>query len=81
MRKIQIISIEDKETIREYFYDYLKGLSEFNPTIKFDNNGTQIGTPIYDWFDYYWIEQYILKSLKRKDNKRDAAILKTIYEL
>ena len=26
-------------------------------------------------------EQYILKSLKRKDNKRDAAILKTIYEL
>lgn len=32
----------------------------------------------------YWTpetEQYVLKSLKRKDNKRDAAILKTIYEL
>lgn len=32
----------------------------------------------------YWTpetEQYVLKSLKRKDNKRDAAILKAIYEL
>ena len=32
----------------------------------------------------YWTpetEQYVLKSLKRKDNKSDAAILKTIYEL
>lgn len=32
----------------------------------------------------YWTpetEQYVLESLKRKDNKRDAAILKTIYEL
>lgn len=32
----------------------------------------------------YWTsetEQYVLKSLKRKDNKRDTAILKTIYEL
>ena len=32
----------------------------------------------------YWApetEQYVLKSLKRKNNKRDATILKTLYEL
>ena len=65
MRKIQIISIEDKETIREYFYDYLKELSEFDPTIKFDNNGT----PIYNWFDYYWIDKDRYPFLLSIDNK------------
>mgnify|MGYP004629308509 FL=1 len=53
MRKIKIISIEDKESIRKHFYDYLKELSEFDPAIKFDNNGI----PIYNWFDYYWTDK------------------------
>ncbi len=53
MRKIQIVPSARSEEMREYFYEYLTELSEFDPKIKFDENGT----PIYEWFDFYWTEK------------------------
>ena len=53
MRKIQIVPVKKKENMREILNDYLIELSEFDPDIKFDDNGT----PIYKWFDSYWIDK------------------------
>ena len=53
MRKIQIVSVSKKEEMRQYFNDYLTELSEFDPDIKFDDNGV----PIYKWFDCYWVDK------------------------
>ena len=50
MKKIQIVPLGRMEEMRKYFNDYLTELSEFDPDIKFDKNGT----PIYKWFDCYW---------------------------
>jgi len=52
-KKIQIVSISEKHKMRKYFYDYLTELSEFDPDIKFDEQGT----PIYKWFDGYWTDK------------------------
>ena len=53
MRKIQIVTAKRTEEMRKHFYNYLTELSEFDPDIKFDENGT----PIYKWFDYYWSDK------------------------
>ena len=50
MRKLQVVPLSRMEEMRQYFYDYLIELSEFDPDIKFDENGV----PIYNWFDCYW---------------------------
>ena len=50
MRKIEIVSKLNKEQLRRYLFVYLTELSEFDPDIKFDKNGT----PIYKWFDCYF---------------------------
>lgn len=50
MRKIQIVPLSKIEEMRKIFYEYLTELSEFDPDIKFNENGT----PIYKWFDCYW---------------------------
>lgn len=50
MKKIQIVPLSRMEEMRKYFYDYLIELAEFDPEVKFDNNGT----PIYEWYDCYW---------------------------
>jgi predicted acetyltransferase len=48
--KIQIVPLAKKEHMRKYFYDYLTELSEFDPHIVFDENGS----PVYKWYDAYW---------------------------
>ena len=53
MRKIQIVSAKKREEMRKHFNNYLIELSEFDPKIKFDENGT----PIYKWFDSYWVDK------------------------
>lgn len=53
MRKIMIVPFVRKEEMRKCFYEYLTELAEFDPTIKFDEKGT----PIYDWFDCYWVDK------------------------
>ena len=53
MRKIQIVPLVKKGEMRKYLFDYLTELSEFDPDIKFDDNGK----PIYKWFDCYWEEK------------------------
>ena len=53
MRKIQIVPAKRMEEMRKHFYNYLTELSEFDPKIKFDENGD----PIYKWFDYYWTDK------------------------
>ena len=50
MRKIQIVPVSQKDEMRKYFYSYLMELSQFDPDIKFEEDGT----PIYRWFDCYW---------------------------
>ena len=50
MKQIQIVPASKKEEMRLMLYKYLTELSEFDPDIKFDENGT----PIYKWFDCYW---------------------------
>lgn len=52
MKKIQIVPVYRMEEMRQIFYNYLIELSQFDPDIKFDNNGT----PIYKWFDCYWTD-------------------------
>ena len=39
--------------MRSLLYEYLTELSQFDPDIKFDENGT----PIYKWFDCYWVDK------------------------
>ena len=50
MRKIEIVSILEKEKLRKFLFEYLTELSEFDPDIKFDEEGK----PIYKWFDCYF---------------------------
>lgn len=52
-KKIQIVSISKIDEMRKYFYEYLTELSEFDPDINFDEQGT----PIYKWFDCYWTDK------------------------
>lgn len=53
MRKIQIVPKCKMEEMRKLLYEYLTELSQFDPDIKFDSNGT----PIYKWFDCYWVDK------------------------
>lgn len=53
MRNIQIVPLSKMEKMRRYFNEYLTELSEFDPDIKFDDNGK----PIYNWFDCYWTDK------------------------
>ena len=50
MRSLQIVSLDQREEMRKYFYEYLTELSQFDPDIQFESDGT----PIYKWFDCYW---------------------------
>ena len=50
MNKIHIVPKSKMEEMRNHFYNYLTELSEFDPDIEFDENGT----PIYMWYDCYW---------------------------
>lgn len=50
MRKLQIVPVSKMEEMRKYFYEYLTELSQFDPDIKFEEDGT----PIYRWYDCYW---------------------------
>lgn len=53
MRKVVFVSKNKKEIMRKYFYEYLIELSQYDyENIKFDKNGT----PIYKWFDCYWLD-------------------------
>ena len=53
MRKLQIVPVTKMEEMRKYFYEYLTELSEFDPDIKFEEDGT----PIYKWYDCYWVDK------------------------
>lgn len=53
MRKLMIVPKAKKEEMRLMLNEYLTELSEFDPDIKFDN----AGTPIYKWFDHYFVEK------------------------
>lgn len=50
MKKIQIVPKSKAKLMRKYFNEYLTELSQFDPHIEFDANGT----PIYKWFNAYW---------------------------
>lgn len=50
MRKVQIVPKCKMEEMRKIFNDYFVELSQFDPDIKFDENGV----PIYKWFNSYW---------------------------
>lgn len=50
MRKLTIVPSVKREEMRKLLFEYLNELSQFDPDIKFDKNGT----PIYKWFDCYW---------------------------
>ena len=50
MKNLQIVPKIKKEEMRKYLYEYLTELSQFDPDIKFNSEGT----PIYKWFDCYW---------------------------
>ena len=53
MRKLQIVPSVKMEEMRVLLYEYLSELSEFDPDIRFDEEGT----PIYKWFDCYWVDK------------------------
>ena len=53
MRKLQIVPLSRMEEMRKMFNEYLTELSQFDPDIKFDENGV----PIYAWYDCYWEEK------------------------
>ena len=53
MQNIQIVPLSKMKEMRRYFNEYLTELSEFDPDIKFDDNGK----PIYNWFDCYWTDK------------------------
>lgn len=53
MKKLMIVPKAKKEEMRLMLNEYLTELSEFDPDIKFDENGT----PIYNWFDHYFVEK------------------------
>jgi len=65
MRKIELISLDNKYETKRIFNEYLNELYKFDPTIEFDNNGE----PIYNWFDYYWIEKERFPLSLNIDNK------------
>ena len=50
MKDIKSVPKEEKEKFKKYFFDYLRELSQFDPNVKFDRQGT----PIYKWLDLYW---------------------------
>ena len=52
MRKIQIAPLSQMANVRKLLNDYLKELSQYDNTIKFDKNNN----PIYQWFECYWDE-------------------------
>ena len=53
MRFIQIVHKSNIKETKKILSQYLIELSEFDPDIKFDKNGT----PIYKWFDCYWTDK------------------------
>lgn len=53
MKQIRIVPKINMEEMRGILFEYLTELSEFDPDIKFDDNGT----PIYKWFDCYWVDK------------------------
>lgn len=65
MKNIQIVSINEKESLRKYFFEYLIELSRFDPTIIMDEQGT----PIYNWYDCYWEEKGRYPFLLNIDNQ------------
>ena len=52
MRKIRIVSYEEKDIMKEMLNNYLLELSTFEANVKFDENGV----PIYKWFNNYWTD-------------------------
>ncbi len=53
MKKIRIISKSESSLARQMLNEYLLELAEFDDTITFDEKGT----PIYKWFDNYFIDK------------------------
>lgn len=53
MKGLQIVPKSNAEATRKMLNEYLTELSEFDPDIKFDESGT----PIYRWFDAYFIDK------------------------
>lgn len=53
MRGLVVVPKSKAEVTRKMLNEYLMELSEFDPDIKFDENGT----PIYRWFDVYFIDK------------------------
>ena len=51
MYKLNIVSKEDKELFRDYFNKYLCELSQYDKNIEFNEN-----VPVYEYFDYYFID-------------------------
>ena len=52
-KNIQLVSVNEKDWLKKYFYDYLIELAQFDPTVRFDERGV----PIYRWYDCYWTEK------------------------
>ena len=65
MKSIQLVSANDKERLKKYFFDYLVELSRFDPTVIFDEQGI----PIYNWYDRYWEERGRYPFLLNIDNR------------
>lgn len=65
MKNIKLVSRNEKEKLRKYFFDYLLELAQFDPTIMIDENGT----PVYKWYDYYWEEGERFPFLFKIDNQ------------
>ena len=53
MRKLRIVSINNKSVFRDMFDIYMKELSNYDDTIVFDD----MGKCIYKYFDAYWQER------------------------
>ncbi len=53
MNSLQLVHIEEKESLLKHFNDYLTELAEFDPDIQFDENGD----PIYKWFNNYFTDK------------------------
>lgn len=65
MKQIQIVNLSEKEHFRNLFYEYLMELSQFDKDILFDINGT----PIYKWFDAYFVDKDRYPFYFKIDNK------------
>lgn len=50
MKSIRLVSENEKEYLKKYFWDYLVELFQFDPTIVYN----EYGVPIYRWYDCYW---------------------------